>query len=320
MEREVRTRRGGSRIASVQTWRLLLVLLIGLTMGALSLLVNLAASALTLLRFRLADTLIQATGGRLAPALPAGPPRVQRTASGERGCARRARGAAPRVRGAGRSLRRGRRRGGHLRRAAGGGVGAGGDEVRRRRCKPRRAEQLPALGGQRCQCAAAQGLLQRRARQRAADAPDHGRQAGQRRLCAVRGPGGGGCGPTRPPRRAARRPPRKGGASGSRAQASPRSCTWAASWAAPWPAWGSGAPAMRAAMRLARWRRALQRGRPRRSVAQATKGRWQAELPRRFGGWFRDEAVRAARPCCARRTPCGVEPSACVRARRSTAT
>lgn len=84
MEREVRTRRGGSRIASVQTWRLLLVLLIGLAMGALSLLVNLAASALTLLRFRLADTLIQATGGRLAPALPAGPPRVQRTASGER--------------------------------------------------------------------------------------------------------------------------------------------------------------------------------------------------------------------------------------------
>jgi len=84
VEREVRTRRGGSRIASVQTWRLLLVLLIGLAMGALSLLVNLAASALTLLRFRLADTLIQATGGRLAPALPAGPPRVQRTASGER--------------------------------------------------------------------------------------------------------------------------------------------------------------------------------------------------------------------------------------------
>jgi hypothetical protein len=40
VEREVRTRRGGSHIASVQMWRLLLVLLAGLTMGALSVLVN----------------------------------------------------------------------------------------------------------------------------------------------------------------------------------------------------------------------------------------------------------------------------------------
>ena len=64
MEREVRLRRSRGHIAVVQAWRLALVLLIGLAMGVLSFLLNLAASALTLLRFNLATSLISSTGAR----------------------------------------------------------------------------------------------------------------------------------------------------------------------------------------------------------------------------------------------------------------
>ncbi len=72
MEREVRLRRGRGHIAVVQAWRLALVLLIGLSMGVLSFLLNLAASALTLLRFNLATALISSTGARpgASPVLP----------------------------------------------------------------------------------------------------------------------------------------------------------------------------------------------------------------------------------------------------------
>ncbi|KAK9820864.1 hypothetical protein WJX81_006444, partial [Elliptochloris bilobata] len=67
VEREVRMRRGERHIGRAGTWRWVLVLLTGLTMGLLSFALNLAASSLTLLRFRLATTLIQETGTLAAP-------------------------------------------------------------------------------------------------------------------------------------------------------------------------------------------------------------------------------------------------------------
>lgn len=62
MEREVRVRRSEKHMESVQIWRWVLVLSVGLAMGLISFALNQAASALTLLRFRLTDTLIQRTG------------------------------------------------------------------------------------------------------------------------------------------------------------------------------------------------------------------------------------------------------------------
>ena len=67
VEREVRVRRSSRHVEHVGAWRWALVLLVGLTLGVLSLLINLAASSLTMLRFRLTTTLIQKTGKAAGP-------------------------------------------------------------------------------------------------------------------------------------------------------------------------------------------------------------------------------------------------------------
>ena len=55
-------RQSSKHVEHVSTWRWVLVLLVGLSLGLLSFLLNLAASSLTMLRFKLTTTLIQESG------------------------------------------------------------------------------------------------------------------------------------------------------------------------------------------------------------------------------------------------------------------
>ena len=55
-------RRSSKHVEHVSTWRWALVLLVGLSLGLLSFLLNLAASSLAMLRFKLTTTLIQKSG------------------------------------------------------------------------------------------------------------------------------------------------------------------------------------------------------------------------------------------------------------------
>jgi len=285
---------------------------------------QLAASALTLLRFRLADTLIQATGGRPAVVLPAGPPRVQRTATR----ARAAPGtlAAPLLAFVGLAAAYGAVAGAVVVFGAPQAAGSGLAEMR---CGAAAVSPVARSSSLRCAASGASapprrayfngvhvsGLLSLRTMAAKLVSAVFVLSAG---LVAE------GAAPARPTRRAARRPPGKGGASGARARRRVpvrargrhrgrrpgRPGVQARPARPPCERPAADALAARAAARApAQVRRAGDQGPLAGPAAAALWGL----VPRRGGA--RSPAARAPRRAAARGTP-----SPRVRARRSTAT